>query len=213
VRDTGIGMDAAMLARLFEAFAQADRSLARSRGGLGLGLALVKALVELHGGEVRVASDGPGCGSEFTVRLPLEHNPVPPARPAAALPSAGRSFRILVIEDAADAAESMKILLELSGHQAAVAHTGPAAVATARRARPEVVLCDIGLPGGMDGYAVARALRQDPATATAYLIALTGYGREEDQRLAHDAGFDLHVIKPVDFKALKELLASLPPRP
>jgi len=135
-----------------------------------------------------------------------------PPEPTAPAPAAQRSFRILVIEDNQDAADSMKMLLELTGHEADVAYTGPAGVETARRFLPEVVLCDIGLPGGMDGYTVARALCREPELATAYLIALTGYGQEEDQRLAREAGFDAHMTKPADFGELQRILASLPPR-
>jgi CheY-like chemotaxis protein len=130
---------------------------------------------------------------------------------AAARPAA-RAYRILVVEDNRDAAESMKLLLEVTGHQVEVAHTGPAGVTAALQFRPQVVLCDIGLPGGMDGYAVARALRREPALGSAYLVALTGYGREEDLRLAREAGFDLHLTKPVDFNDLQQALAALPER-
>jgi signal transduction histidine kinase/DNA-binding response OmpR family regulator len=208
IRDTGVGMEPEVLARVFEAFSQADRSLDRSRGGLGLGLALVRGLVGLHGGEVRVASDGPGQGTELTIRLPLgapQHTPrvVPaPHRPT------GLSRRVLVIEDNPDSAESMRLLLTLSGHQVEVAPTGVAGMERAREFRPEVVLCDIGLPGGMDGYAVARAMRQDPELAPAFLIASTGYGQAEDQRRCREAGFDAHLTKPVDLPELQRLLAS-----
>jgi CheY-like chemotaxis protein/two-component sensor histidine kinase len=210
VRDTGIGMEPDVLARVFEAFSQADRSLDRSRGGLGLGLALVKGLVELHGGEVRVASQGAGRGTELTIRLPLGLQATP-ASPAAAAARATRcSHRILVIEDHVDAAESMRTLLKLTGHQVEVAHTGVEGVETARRFLPRVVLCDIGLPGGMDGYAVARALRAEPALAAAFLIASTGYGQLEDQRRSREAGFDAHLTKPLDFAELQRLLGALP---
>jgi CheY-like chemotaxis protein len=210
VRDTGIGMEADVLARVFEAFSQADRSLDRSRGGLGLGLALVKGLVELHGGEVRVASEGAGRGTELTIRLPLLSQTAP-ARPAAAAARAARcSHRILVVEDNVDAAESMRTLLKLIGHQVEVAHTGVEGLEAARRFLPRVVLCDIGLPGGMDGYAVARALRAEPALVSAFVIATTGYGQLEDQRRSREAGFDAHLTKPVDFAELQRMLAALP---
>ena len=164
VRDTGIGMDDAMLARLFEPFTQADRSLDRSRGGLGLGLALVKGLVELHGGSVRARSDGPGTGSELTVRLPTAVPAQPPAeRPGGPIAS-GRSLRVLVIEDHRDAAESLRMLLRLYGHRVDIARTGLDGLEAARQLRPDVVLCDIGLPGGMDGYAVARACDPIPTS-------------------------------------------------
>jgi signal transduction histidine kinase/DNA-binding response OmpR family regulator len=212
VRDTGIGMDREMLNRLFETFSQADRSLDRSRGGLGLGLALVKGLVELHGGDVKVVSEGLGKGTEVTICLPLEARPAAPSlnggRPAG--PEA--AYRILVIEDNPDAAESMRVLLTLAGHQAEVADSGPAGVEAVRARQPDVVLCDIGLPGGMDGYEVARVLRVDPALASVYLVALTGYGQEEDQRRALAAGFDQHLTKPVDYADLRRVFAVLPVR-
>ncbi len=212
VRDTGIGIEANMLPRVFDTFSQADRSLARSRGGLGVGLALVKGLVEAHGGTVEVVSAGPGQGSELRVHLPVEVRQPPAARLTGADvsgASASRGLRILVIEDHIDAATSMEILLTLDGHQVELAHAGPSGVEAAQRFRPQVVLCDIGLPGGMDGYAVARALRADPALAFAHLIAFTGYGREEDQQRALEAGFDLHLTKPVDPVKLRDVLASL----
>jgi signal transduction histidine kinase len=212
IRDTGIGMEPEVLARVFEAFSQADRSLDRSRGGLGLGLALVKGLVELHGGHVRVTSDGPGKGTELAIRLPLGAQPAPerpPARPARDVPL---SRRVLVIEDSPDAAESMRMLLALSGHQVEVAPTGVRGMERAREFRPEVVLCDLGLPGGMDGYAVARAMRQDPELSASLLIATTGYGQAEDQRRCREAGFDAHLTKPVDFSELQRLLAATPAR-
>jgi CheY-like chemotaxis protein len=212
VRDTGIGMEGDILSRLFEPFSQADRSLHRSRGGLGLGLALVKGLVELHGGGVRAASAGPGRGSELTVNLPLA--PGPAGLKRSAEPAApGRSLRILVVEDNRDAAESLRLLLQLSGHRVAVAYSGTAALGAAREFWPDVVLCDIGLPGGLDGYDVARALRADPEQAVATLIALSGYGQEEDQRQARQAGFDRHLTKPVEPQVLTRLLAALPVRP
>jgi PAS domain S-box-containing protein len=213
VRDSGIGMAAEILAQLFEPFSQADRSLDRSRGGLGLGLALVKGLVELHGGTIRAASAGLGRGSEFTVRLPLNPDlslPAPANGPAAAL--AGNALHVLIVEDNRDTAESLRLLLELQGYEVDVAFTGGAALESARRLRPDLVLCDIGLPGGMDGYEVARALRADPPRVPLHLIALSGYGQEEDQRRARQAGFDRHLTKPVDPGVLTQLLDALAAR-
>jgi signal transduction histidine kinase/DNA-binding response OmpR family regulator len=210
VRDTGIGMDAEMLARVFDAFSQADRSLDRSRGGLGLGLALVKGLLDLHGGEVLAASEGVGQGTEITIRLPMEEQPVQVRRAEPASGGADSVLRVLVIEDNHDAAESMRVLLSLNGHEVKVAFSGPSAMEVGRDHLPEVVLCDIGLPGGMDGYAVARAFRSDPRLSGAFMIALTGYGQEEDQRRSREAGFDVHLTKPVDFTELQRLLATLP---
>jgi CheY-like chemotaxis protein len=161
---------------------------------------------------VRATSEGPGCGSEFTVRLPLERAAAAPPEPTTPTPAADRSYRILVIEDNRDAADSMRMLLGLAGHTAEVAYSGPAGVETARHFLPEVVLCDIGLPGGMDGYAVARALRREPALAATYLIALSGYGQEGDQQRAQEAGFDAHKTKPIAMDDLQQVLASLAPR-
>lgn len=209
VRDTGIGMDPEMLTRVFEPFSQADQSLDRSRGGLGIGLALVKGLIEMHGGTVRAASEGPGRGSEFTLSLPLESRPLPAAPPNGNKPGPALACRVLVVEDSPDAAESLRLLLSLMGHTVVVASTGPAGVKTAHEFRPDVVVCDIGLAGGMDGYTVARTLRQDPELSRAHLIALTGYGRIEDQERAVASGFDLHLAKPVDPKHLESILASL----
>jgi CheY-like chemotaxis protein len=175
-------------------------------------LALVKGLVELHGGEVRAESDGAGRGAAFTVRLPRERDPAaPPAAPssrAAAGPNgAAPGRRILVVEDNHDVAEALCGLLQLYGHEVEVASCGRDGVAAARRLRPEVVLCDIGLPG-MDGYAVARALRRDPSTAAARLIAVSGYGMDEDRRRSEEAGFELHLTKPVRPADLQRLLAG-----
>ena len=206
VTDRGIGIGPDLFPRLFDPFAQADRSLDRSRGGLGLGLSLVKGLVELHGGEVAAESGGPGRGAAFTVRLPVTDGPPAPAgAPAAPGPPAAGPLRILVVEDNRDAADSLRMLLELSGCEVRVAYSGPDGVRLAREWRPEVVLCDIGLPG-LDGYAVAGELRHDPATAGARLIAVTGYGQEDDRQRARQAGFDYHLTKPVDPAVLEPLL-------
>jgi PAS domain S-box-containing protein len=210
VRDTGIGMEPGLLGRLFEPFSQADRSLDRTRGGLGLGLALVKGLVELHGGTVRANSAGVGKGSEFVIRLPLAEKPRRNERSVSAL-AGKRSVRVLIIEDSRDVAESLRLLLTLSGHQVEVAFTGQGGIELARPFRPDVVLCDIGLPG-MDGYAVARAMRADPELCKTTLFALSGYGQEEDQLRAHQAGFDRHLTKPADPALLLGLLVSLPGR-
>jgi PAS domain S-box-containing protein len=213
VADTGIGMDPELLPRIFEPFSQADRSLDRSRGGLGLGLSLVKGLIELHGGSVQAASEGVDRGSRFRVTIPVAG---PAARADGRWDTVGRSpasRRVLIIEDNADAADSLRDLLELLGHAPTVAHTGPAGVAAAREVLPQLILCDIGLPGGMDGYAVARALRATPGLEAVPLVALTGYGQEEERRRAHEAGFDLHMTKPASLAILERLLAELSVRP
>jgi two-component system CheB/CheR fusion protein len=210
VRDRGIGVEAKMLPRIFEPFVQVDSSLARSRGGLGIGLALVKNLVEMHGGTVSASSPGPGLGSEFTVRLPLaapeERAPAAPAEREEERQASAR--RILVVEDNRDSAESLSMLLTLAGHEVRVAHDGSTAIAVARDYRPRVVLLDIGLPG-MDGFEVARSLRREPELDGALLVAMTGYGQAEDRQRSKEAGFDRHLTKPVEPAVLYGLLGEL----
>jgi CheY-like chemotaxis protein len=191
---------------LFEAFAQADGGLDRAKGGLGLGLALVKGLVELHGGQVEASSAGPGQGAEFSVKLPLQDEPAVVAATTASAPGPAGRFRVLVVEDNPDCAESLRMLLELFGHEVAVAHTGFAGVQAATEWRPDVVLCDIGLPG-LDGYGVVGELRRNPATAGARVVAVTGYGAEADLLRSRQAGFDLHLTKPVELDALQAVFA------
>jgi PAS domain S-box-containing protein len=208
VRDSGVGIPADQLTQIFDLFAQVDTSLDRSQGGLGIGLTLVRALVEMHGGSVAAASDGPGQGSEFTVRLPLLARP-PGSRARA--PGMGEtaaeaiSLRILVIDDNEDNARGVGKLLNLQGHDVRTAYDGPSGLEAAYEFRPEVVLLDIGLPG-MSGYQVARGLRRDDRTSAATLIAVSGYGQEEDRTRAYEAGFDHHLIKPIDFERLRSLL-------
>jgi CheY-like chemotaxis protein len=207
IRDTGIGMEPEMLEQIFEPFAQADRTIERSRGGLGLGLALVKGLVDLHGGEVWASSDGPGRGSEITIRLPLapqQHSVIEPSESASTVIE---RRRILIIEDNVAAGRSLRTFLTQTGHAVELAHSGPDGIETASRFRPDVVLCDIGLPG-LDGYGVARLLRQDPASHGMYLIAVSGYGQEADQRRATDEGFDAYLTKPIDLKKLERILTA-----
>lgn len=211
VRDTGIGIEPAMLPLVFDTFAQADRSLERSRGGLGLGLALVKGLVELHHGEVRADSAGLGHGAQFTILLPLEER-TPDALPNGpqTRPGGARRARVLVVEDVPDTANSLRDLLKLAGCTVVVADSGVRAVEIAPGFRPEIVLCDLGLPG-LNGFEVAEALRRDPATAGARLIALSGYGQEAIQQRCRKAGFDSHLTKPVDFVELERLLSPTAP--
>ena len=207
VRDTGIGIAAEHHARLFDMFEQVDTSLERSQGGLGIGLTLVKTLVELHGGSVGVHSDGLGRGSEFTVRLPVlvdateELSPAPAAVEQA--PAPGR--RVLIVDDSEDGAESLAMLLQFGGHETYKAHDGLAAIEAARRLRPDVVLLDIGLPG-LNGYEVCSRIRQEPWGKGVTLVALTGWGQDEDRDRSREAGFDAHMVKPVDFDALLKLL-------
>jgi PAS domain S-box-containing protein len=210
VTDTGVGMDQEMLARLFQPFAQADATLDRSKGGLGLGLALVKGLVELHGGTIAARSPGLGQGAEFVVRLPLalEEGAVDGSARSSTLVPGGRR-RVLIIEDNIDAADSLREALEFSAHEVEVAYNGPAGIAKAREYKPEVVFCDIGLPG-MDGFDVARAFRADDALKGAYLVALSGYALPEDVQRASEAGFDQHLAKPPNLDILEQTLARAP---
>jgi len=206
VRDSGVGMTQAVLEHLFEPFMQAKETLHRSRGGLGLGLALVKGLVELHHGTVEARSAGPGQGSEFTITLPLEAPPQPEAGEQPHRSSFRR--RVLIIEDKVDAADSLKTVLELCGHEVQAANDGRSGIALARTFRPEVVVCDIGLPG-MDGYAVARTFRSDEDLAGVPLIALSGYAAPEDLQRGREAGFARHMAKPPDLDELQGLLEEV----
>ncbi len=206
VRDNGVGIPAEMLPRIFDLFTQLGRSLDRSEGGLGIGLTLVRRLVEMHGGSVHASSLGLGRGSEFVIRLPaLAEAPTPaPPHPGGGS-AAGAPRRILVVDDNADAAESLAMLLRLKGHDVRTAHDGAAALDVARTFGPQVVLLDIGLPG-MDGYEVARRLRREEGLKGVLLVALTGYGQEEDRRRSREAGFNRHLVKPVEPGALNEVL-------
>ena len=208
VKDTGVGIAPEKLPEMFELFAQGDRSLARSEGGLGIGLTVVKKLVELHGGRIVAKSEGPGQGSKFVVRLPSAERPDRP-RPRLDRPDpAGRaSARVLVVDDNVDTARGMARLLKLIGHEVRSAHSGPEAIEAARSFRPEFVLLDIGLPG-MDGYRVASTLRGEEFAKDAVIVAVSGYGQDEDRRRSHEAGFDHHLVKPVDHEALLALLKA-----
>jgi CheY-like chemotaxis protein len=206
VADTGVGIAPEMLAHLFEPFTQAPQALDRSQGGLGLGLAMVKALVDQHGGSVSAASEGLGRGSEITVRLPLA---VAVVTPRATLPPPAGQHAILVIEDNSDLREGLKTLLEMFGHYVVVAEEGSSGVELARIHRPSLVLCDIGLPG-MNGYEVAHLIRQDPALGKVHLVALSGYARPEDRQRSMSAGFNEHISKPPSVERLKRLLAEVP---
>ncbi len=210
VRDTGVGIPPDLLGAVFDLFIQADRSLERSQGGLGVGLTLVKRLVEMHGGTVSAHSDGPGTGSTFTVRLPVRAGVAVAAGEAGATAAEGGPLRIVLAEDNPDGAESLAAVLSHAGHEVRVAHNGPAALDEAREFRPDVVLLDIGLPG-LDGYEVARRLRAQAGERAAVLIAVSGYGREQDRQRSREAGFDHHFVKPVAARELAAVLGAVRP--
>jgi two-component system CheB/CheR fusion protein len=206
VKDSGAGITAELMPCIFEPFQQGVSTIDRANGGLGLGLALVKGLVELHQGEVVGKSDGDGKGSEFVVQLPLRAPPSSPVREARPpLSGAQRKCRVLVVEDNVDAAESLREVLELGGHVVDLAFSGGEGIEKAKLLRPDVVLCDIGLPN-VNGYDVARKLRADPALDATLLVALTGYAGPSDRERAAEAGFDEHLAKPPNLKKLSVLL-------
>ena len=215
VVDDGVGIEPAMLPRIFDLFAQADRSLERTQGGLGIGLTLVRRLAEMHDGSVEARSDGDGLGAEFVVRFPSiardADSPQAPSEP----PRSGtpdRPLRVLVVDDNRHAAETLAMLLKAWGHEPIVAFDGPTGLESALTSRPDAVLLDIGLPL-MDGYSVARALRgSDGIAPELLLVAMTGYGQEQDRRRALDGGFDHHMVKPIDLDFLERLLAEKAPR-
>jgi PAS domain S-box-containing protein len=210
VRDTGVGIPADMLTRVFEMFTQVDRSLERAQGGLGIGLSLVKGLVEKHGGSVAAHSDGPGRGSEFVVRLPAAVRAPAEGRAAPPHPGDGAGGRrILVVDDNRDAAASLATLLGVMGNQTRTGHDGLQALEVGEAFRPEVIFLDIGMPR-LNGYEAARRIRQSAWGAGVVLVALTGWGQEDDRRRSHEAGFNFHLVKPVEPAALEALLAGLP---
>jgi CheY-like chemotaxis protein len=214
VRDTGIGIAAEHLPQLFEMFSQVAPALERAQGGLGIGLSLVRGLVELHGGRVEARSGGIGRGSEFIVRLPIvdDLGLQQPEQPAGDKVASGRKRRILAVDDNRDAADSLALMLQMMGHETCTAYDGLEAVQAAATFRPEIVLLDIGLPK-MNGYEVAREIRQQPWGESLIMIALTGWGQEEDKRRAFEAGFDHHLTKPVEAPTLERLLAIINPVP
>jgi len=209
VRDTGVGIAPELLPRIFDLFTQAERSLDRAQGGLGIGLCLVHRLVDLHGGAVE-ASSVLGKGSEFVVRLPVVLIPTlasPPPSTETAQP-AGKGCRVLAVDDNVDAAEILAMLLEASGHDVRMAHDGPTALEAALDYRPDVVLLDIGLPG-LDGFEVAKRIRQHPTLKSIVLVAMTGYGQKTDRQRSQEAGFDHHLVKPADFGEVQKILATV----
>jgi len=214
VCDTGIGIPASMLPHVFDMFTQADTSIERAHGGLGIGLTLVRTLAEMHGGSVDAFSKGTGQGSEFVVRLPLAQGSPAVAPPPARLPHAGtadgeqRRFRILVTDDSRMSAKTLGYMLEIMGHDVRLAYDGANALDIARSFLPEVIFLDIGLPG-MSGYEICRQLRVDPVLAHSVIIAQTGWSQEEHRKRSKESGFDYHLVKPVDLQMLEELLLSL----
>jgi two-component system CheB/CheR fusion protein len=213
VRDAGIGIDPDVLPCIFDLFTQANHSASRAQGGLGIGLTLVRRLVEMHSGSVSAFSEGLGKGSEFVVRLPVVSGAAPAhealtkangATPSPPVPG----HRVLVVDDNRDAADSLAVLLRILGQDVQVAHDGPAALEAARRQRPDVVFLDIGMPG-MDGYDVARGLRRQPGLERVKLIALTGWGQEEDRQRSQEAGIEHHLVKPAELEILKAILATV----
>jgi CheY-like chemotaxis protein len=211
VKDTGIGIAVDQLPRLFQMFCQVERSSEKTQGGLGIGLTLVKQLVEMHGGRVEVKSEGLGKGAEFIVRMPLAVQASGPAAPIekADVWAPRSALRILIVDDSRDGADSLAVMLRLLGHESRTAYDGEEAVTRAAEFRPDVVLLDIGLPK-LNGYEVCRRIRQQPWGKGIVLFAVTGWGQEEDRRRSREAGFDYHLVKPVDPNGLLLLLASLP---
>lgn len=210
VTDNGLGIAKEMLPRVFDLFTQVGKHMDRAQGGLGIGLALVKSLVELHGGYVTAESGGLGKGSTFTVRLPIDGDPGPSSSVShPEIHVSEHPRRILVVDDNVDAAESLALLLTLTGHSILISHSGPEALAAAPDFRPEVAFLDLGLPG-MDGFELARSMRADPRYPGIVLVALTGWGSDEDRQRTREAGFDHHLTKPIGAGTLGELLAKLP---
>jgi len=214
VTDSGLGIPSEMLAEVFEMFTQVNRTLHRAQGGLGIGLALVKRLVELHGGSIRAQSPGLGAGSTFTVRLPSalpqekEKEPEPTPETAGAPPPPKSGRRVLVVDDNVDGAVSLAKVLEFCGHETRTAYSGSEALDAARPFNPDVVFLDIGLPG-MNGYDVAKQFRDEPSLSGTVLVALTGWGSEDDKRRSKEAGFDFHLTKPVEVRAIENILAGV----
>jgi CheY-like chemotaxis protein len=208
VRDTGVGIAADQLPRVFDLFTQLDRTYDRAQGGLGIGLTLVRSLVELHGGQVEAHSEGPGRGSEFVVRLPGHLTPpLPdPTSDCDPLPAAEHR-RVLVVDDNADSADSLRMVLELHGAEVRVAYDGASALTLVPEFRPTIALVDLGMPG-MDGHEVARRIRRMEEGKDIVLVALTGWGQPDDVRRSLDAGMDEHLVKPVQLEQIATLLGS-----
>jgi CheY-like chemotaxis protein len=216
VRDTGVGIAAEMLPRVFDLFTQVERTLDRAQGGLGIGLTVVRRLVELHGGRVQAFSEGLGRGSEFVVRLPTMPAPLPSAGNGQTGHRDGRAakpdlrWHILIVDDNRDSAESLAMLLQMLGHEVRTAYDGESALIVAEQFLPDIVLLDIGLPR-LSGLEVSQRMRHDLGLRDTLLIAMTGYGQEEDKRRSREAGFNAHLVKPVDFSELRALLERFAP--
>ena len=210
VKDTGIGIAADQLPHIFEMFTQVEHSLEKSQGGLGIGLTLVKRLVEMHGGRIAASSEGPGRGSEFIVRLPIVIDaPEPAIEGGKDEPASSSTCTILVVDDNRDGAESLATMLRRLGNEVQIAHDGLEAIELADSLRPDVLLLDIGLPK-LNGYEVCRRIRQQSWGKEVLLIAVTGWGQEEDRSRSQEFGFDHHLVKPLDPKVLVKLLAQSP---
>jgi CheY-like chemotaxis protein len=214
VRDNGVGISPELLPRMFDLFAQADQSLARSEGGLGIGLTLVRSLAELHSGTIAATSDGPDKGSEFVIRLPSGSTAKAPGPDTSKRPEEQprRGLRVLVVDDNQDTATGMARLLKLSGHTVRVAHCGLDAIELAQEHQPEAIVLDIGLPG-MDGYEVAARLRREECCKEALIVAVSGYGEEQARTRGGEAGFDHHLVKPVNFDTLLAVMDGARDRP
>jgi signal transduction histidine kinase len=210
VKDNGIGIAPELLPEIFDLFTQADHSLERSQGGLGIGLTLVKSLVQMHGGQVSATSDGLGHGSEFTVRFPLATRLLEAELAAEIdeLTHSGDSLKVLIVDDNSHAAESLAMIVKLWNHEPRISFSGLEALGLVEDYRPSVVLLDIGLPG-MDGYSVAKSIRTRPEFEGVTLVAMTGYGRDEDLQMSRSAGFDHHLVKPIDFDELQTILGKV----
>jgi CheY-like chemotaxis protein len=210
VSDNGIGISAEQMPHLFEMFTQGDSLTDRTQGGMGIGLSLARGLVEMHGGRISAHSAGPGQGSEFVVRLPLAESAAAVARAEAALKVARPivNCRVLVADDLRDSADSLALLIELMGHAVEIAYDGEAALQAAEQFRPDIVLLDLGMPK-LDGFEVSRRIRALPWGASVRLVAQSGWGQDEDRRRSAEAGFDHHLVKPIDPAALEALMQAL----
>jgi len=207
VKDSGVGIPPAQIENIFEMFEQVDKTLERSQEGLGIGLTLSKHLVELHGGSIAAQSEGPGHGSRFTVRLPVVEGEPQPRQLSESTPARSTHRRILIVDDNEDSADSLARLLEMRGNETHTANDGRRALEIAARIQPHVILLDIGMPA-LSGYDTCRLIRELPGGKAMFVVALTGWGQDDYRRMSHHAGFDAHLVKPVDLDALLALMES-----